>query len=304
MTAAPSQEQPPFGRVITAMVTPMRPDLSLDLDGAQRLASHLVDAGNDALVVNGTTGESATTTDHEQELLVRAVVEAVGDRALVIGGASSNDTVHAVERARLAHKAGAHGLLIVTPYYNRPQQEGVRRHLATVADATPLPVMLYDIPGRTGVAIDVETVVRLAEDVPQVVAVKDAKADLAGAAWAMRRTNLTWYSGDDILTLPFLSLGAAGVVSVCSHVATRPIRSMVQAHVRGDVTAAAQMHQQLLPVFTGMFRLPGVVSAKAALAQLGLPAGPVRPPMVDATEVELAQLVLDLADGGIEGFAA
>jgi 4-hydroxy-tetrahydrodipicolinate synthase len=298
-------EPTPFGRVATAMVTPMRADLSVDLDGAQRLATHLVEAGNDALVVNGTTGESATTTDHEQEALVRAVVEAVGDRALVIGGASSNDTVHAVERARLAHKAGAHALLVVTPYYNRPQQEGVRHHLGTVAEATPLPVVLYDIPGRTGVAIEPETYVRLAEEHENVVAVKDAKADLGAASWAMRRSGLVWYSGDDILTLPFLSIGAVGVISVCSHVATPQVRAMIEAHVRGDVAEAARRHGDLLPVFTGMMsRMPGVVSAKAALTQLGLPGGPVRPPMMDAREDELAGLVLDLADGGIAGFAA
>ncbi len=294
----------PFGRVVTAMVTPMHPDLSIDLDGAQRLAVHLVDAGNDALVVNGTTGESATTTDHEQELLVRAVVEAVGDRALVIGGASSNDTVHAVERARIAYKAGAHGLLVVTPYYNRPQQAGVQAHLASVAEATPLPVMLYDIPGRTGVAIEVETVVRLSQSHRQIVAVKDAKADFESASWAIARTDLAWYSGDDGLTLPFLSIGAVGVVSVVSHVATRPLVAMVEAFRAGRVDEASEIHRRLMPVFSGMFSIPGVVSTKAALAQLGLPSGPVRPPMVDATEVELAQLVIDLADGQIEGFRA
>jgi 4-hydroxy-tetrahydrodipicolinate synthase len=294
----------PFGRVVTAMVTPMLPDLSVDLAGAQRLATHLVDQGNDALVVNGTTGESATTTDHEQELLVRAVVEAVGDRAQVIAGASSNDTVHAVERARLAHKAGAHGLLVVTPYYNRPQQTGVQHHLATVAEATPLPVMLYDIPGRTGVAIDTETVVRLAESHPQIVAVKDAKGDLGAASWGIARSQLTWYSGDDVMTLPFMSVGAVGVVSVCSHVATRPIRQMVEAFADGRVDEAGLLHRSLMSVFVGIFRIPGVVTAKAALAQLGLPGGPVRPPMMDATEAELAQLILDLADGGIVGFAA
>jgi len=286
------------------MVTPMRVDHSVDYDGVARLAVHLVDAGNDSLVINGTTGESATTTDAEQERVVRTVVEAVGDRALVIAGASSNDTAHAVERATLAHKAGAHALLIVTPYYNRPQQEGVRRHLATVADATPLPAMLYDIPGRTGVAIDGDTFVRLADEHPQIVAVKDAKADLVASAWAMRRSNLAWYSGDDVLTLPLLSLGAVGVVSVCSHVATPQIRRLVETFSSGDVVAAAAQHATLLPVFTGMFRIPGVVSAKAALTQLGLPSGPVRPPMVDATEEQLAQLILDLADGEIPGFAA
>lgn len=294
----------PFGRVVTAMVTPMRPDRSVDLDGAARLAVHLADAGNDALVVNGTTGESATTSDTEQEQLVRAVVAAVGDRCQVLGGASSNDTAHAVERARLAHKAGAHGLLVVTPYYNRPQQEGVRQHFAAVAEATPLPVMLYDIPGRTGVAVDTETVVRLSQSHRQIVAVKDAKGDLAAASWALRRSGLAWYSGDDVLTLPFLAIGGVGVVSVCAHVATPQIRAMLQAHVDGHVDDAARRHRELLPVFTGMFRIPGVVSAKAALARIGMPAGPVRPPMVDATPAEVEMLRRDLAEGGVPGFAA
>jgi 4-hydroxy-tetrahydrodipicolinate synthase len=293
----------PFGRVITAMVTPMRADLSVDLDGAQQLAAHLVDQGNDALVINGTTGESPTTTDHEQEMVVRAVVEAVGDRAQVIAGASSNDTVHAVERARMAYKAGAHGLLVVTPYYNRPQQSGVEYHLSTVAEATALPVMLYDIPGRTGVAIEPETMVRLAAARPQIVAVKDAKGDLTSASWALARSSLTWYSGDDVMTLPYMSIGAVGVVSVCTHVATRPIRAMVEAFASGRVDEAAALHRALMPVFVGMFRVPGVVTAKAALTQLRLPGGPVRPPLMDATEAELAQLILDLADGGVPGFA-
>jgi 4-hydroxy-tetrahydrodipicolinate synthase len=292
----------PFGRLLTAMVTPFRADLSLDLDGAQRLAVHLADTGHDGIVVNGTTGESPTTTDHEQELVVRAVVEAVGERVLVLGGASSNDTVHAVERARLAEKAGAHGLLVVTPYYNRPPQEGLEHHFATVADATGLPVMLYDIPGRTGREIETDTLLRLATH-DRIVAVKDAKGDLGAASWVMRQTDLAWYCGDDVLNLPYLSIGAAGFVSVVGHLVGRRLRSLLDAYRDGRVADAVAIHQSLLPVYTGVFRTQGVITTKAALAQLGLPGGRVRPPMVDATEEELAGLVLDLADGGVEGFA-
>jgi len=284
------------------MVTPFRSDLSLDVEGAQALATHLVDAGNDGLVVSGTTGESPTTTDDEKDALLRAVVEAVGDRAQVVAGVGSNDTLHTVESARRAAKAGAHGLMVVTPYYNRPPQTGLLEHFRAAADATELPLMLYDIPGRTGRAIDVETLVRLAEH-PQVLAVKDAKGDLGAASWTLRRTDLAWYSGEDLLNLPLLSIGAVGMVSVVSHLVTPRLLAMLDAYARGDVTEAASLHASLLPVYSGVFATQGVITIKAALAQLQLPAGPVRPPMVDATEEEFARLVLDLADGGVAGFA-
>jgi 4-hydroxy-tetrahydrodipicolinate synthase len=283
------------------MVTPFRDDLSVDVDATQNLAAYLVDKGNDALVINGTTGESATTTDHEQELVVRAVVDAVGDRALVIAGASSNDTVHAIERARLAQKAGAHALLVVSPYYNKPPQAGVLTHFTSVADATELPVMLYDIPGRTGVAVDVATIVRAAEH-ERIVAVKDAKGDLGEASWAMARTSLAWYSGEDMLNLPLMSIGGVGVVSVASHLVTARIREMLDAYEAGDVLTACRLHLGLLPVYTGIFRTPGVMTVKAALSQLGVIGGAVRPPLVDLTQDEFALLTLDLADGGVEGF--
>jgi len=283
------------------MVTPFRDDLSVDLDATQNLATYLVDRGNDGLVINGTTGESATTTDHEQELVVRAVVDAVGDRALVIAGASSNDTVHAIDRARLAQKAGAHALLVVSPYYNKPPQAGILTHFTSVADATELPVMLYDIPGRTGVAVDVATMVRAAEH-ERIVAVKDAKGDLSEASWAMARTSLAWYSGEDMLNLPLLSIGGVGVVSVASHLVTARIRDMLDAYDAGDVLTAARLHLGLLPVYTGIFRTPGVMTVKAALSQLGVIGGAVRPPLVDLTQDEFALLTLDLADGGVEGF--
>lgn len=303
MSQQAASPRAPLGRVLTAMVTPFRPDLSLDLDAVQVLATYLVDHGSDGLVVNGTTGESPTTTDHEQELVVRAVVEAVGDRAIVIAGASSNDPVHACERAKLAARAGAHALLVVSPYYNRPPQEGVLRHLTMVADATELPVMLYDIPARTGVAIDVETMVRAAEH-EKIVAVKDAKADLSAASWVIARTDLAWYSGDDVLTLPLLSIGGVGVVSVAAHLAGRRIGEMVGAYESGDVYTATRLHLGLMPVYTGVFRTQGVMTVKAALSQLGVVNGAVRPPLVDLTQEEFARLTLDLADGGVEGFTA
>jgi 4-hydroxy-tetrahydrodipicolinate synthase len=293
-----STPETPFGRALTAMVTPFTPDGSLDLEGAQRLAVHLVDAGNDGLVVNGTTGESPTTSDAEKSALVRAVLEAVGDRAHVVTGVGTNDTRHTLELAREAERAGAHGLLVVTPYYNKPPQEGLYRHFTAVADATGLPVMLYDIPGRCGVAIETETLVRLAEH-PRIVANKDAKGDLGEAGWVISRSNMAWYSGDDMLNLPLLALGAAGFVSVVSHVVTTELREMLDAFLAGDVAKAAEIHQRLLPVFSGMFRTQGVILTKAALALKGLPAGPLRLPLVEATEAEISQLRKDLTAGGV-----
>jgi len=293
-----STPQTPFGRVITAMVTPFAADGSLDLDGAQRLAAHLVDAGNDGLVINGTTGESPTTSNDEKSALLRAVVEAVGDRAFVIAGVGTNDTPHSIELARRAEQAGVHGLLAVTPYYNRPPQEGLYRNFTAIADSTGLPVMLYDIPARTGSAIATETFLRLAEH-PRIVANKDAKADLGAAAQVIRDTDLAWYSGDDILLLPLLSIGAVGVVSTVGHVVTPELRAMIEAFTSGDTAKATEIHHRLLPVFVGIFRTQGVITVKAAMRMLGLPAGPVRLPLVDATEAEIDQLRKDLLAGGV-----
>jgi 4-hydroxy-tetrahydrodipicolinate synthase len=288
----------PFGRVLTAMVTPFTPDGALDPDGAQRLAAHLVDAGNDGLVVNGTTGESPTTSDREKDQLVRAVVEAVGDRAFVVAGVGTNDTRHSAELAHQAERAGAHGLLAVTPYYSKPPQEGLYRHFTAIADATGLPVMLYDIPGRSSVPIDTETIVRLAEH-PRIVANKDAKGDLGAASWAMSRSGLAWYSGDDMLNLPLLAIGATGFVSVVGHLVSPELRALLDAYTSGDVTKAAEIHQRLLPVYTGVFRTQGVITTKAALALRGLPAGPLRLPLVELDEAATEQLRRDLAAGGV-----
>ena len=291
----------PFGTMVTAMVTPFTADGDVDHDGAAALATHLVDSGNDALVINGTTGESATTSDAEKSQLIKVVVEAVGDRAMIIAGASTNDTRHSVHLAAQASAAGARGLLAVTPYYNKPPQEGLIRHFSAIADATDLPVMLYDIPSRSVVAIEVETLVRMAEH-PRILAVKDAKGDLSAASWVMRRTGLAWYSGDDANNLALLSLGGVGFVSVVGHLVSPQLVAMRTAYFAGDVDLAAKLHRQLMPVFTGVFRTQGVILIKAALNELGRPAGPVRLPLVDATPAQLQVLRSDLAAGGVAGF--
>ncbi len=284
----------PFGRVLTAMVTPFTADGELDLRTAQALASRLVDQGNDGLVVSGTTGESPTTSRQEKADLVRAVVDAVGDRAHVLAGVGSNDTAHTVELAQDAEKAGATGLLSVTPYYSRPPEAGLLAHYERTASATALPVMLYDIPGRTGLALSHSVLVRLAEH-PQVVAVKDAKDDLAATGRLLAETGLAVYSGTDALNLPLLSLGGAGFVSVVSHVATPQLVELVQAYESGDVARAREVNRRLQPVYAGMFRTQGVILAKAALALAGLPVGPVRLPLVEATPDQVEVLRQDLA---------
>jgi len=289
----------PFGRVLTAMVTPFTASGDLDLDGAQRLATWLVDSGNDGLVISGTTGESPTTTDDEKERLLRAVVDAVGDRAAVIGGVGTNDTAHSVELARSAEKAGARGLLVVTPYYSKPPQAGLVTHFRAVADATGLPNLLYDIPGRTGTPIETDTLVRLAEH-DRIVAVKDAKGDLAASAAVLARCDLAYYSGEDALTLPLLAIGAVGVVGVPTHLFAGPTGEMIRAYEDGRVSAARDLHHRLLPAYTGFFRTQGVILTKAALRLLGLPAGPVRAPLVDATPEQVEQLRADCAAAGLE----
>ena len=291
----------PFGRTLTAMVTPFTSDGAVDYEGVQRLAAYLVDEQrNDGLVVSGTTGESPTTSDEEKDRVLRAVVEAVGDRATVVAGVGTNDTRHSVELARAAELAGAHGLLVVTPYYNKPPQEGLLRHFTAVADATGLPVMLYDIPGRTGVPITTETLFRLAEH-PRIAAVKDAKGDLFAGSQVMASTDLVFYSGDDLLNLPWLSVGAAGYVSVVGHVVGAELASMADSHRSGDVENALAVHRQLLPVVSAiMTRTQGAIMVKAALKLVGQDAGCVRPPLVDATEEQIAALREDLITGGLK----
>ena len=294
-----TQDPRPFGRLLTAMMTPFTTDGSLDVDGAQKLAAHLVDEQrNDALVLSGTGGESPTTTDAEKETLIRAVAEAVGDRCKLVAGVGTNNTTHTIELARSAEKAGAHGLLLVTPYYNKPPQAGVAKHFTTVADATGLPVMLYDIPHRSGIPIATETLVRVAEH-PNIVAVKDAKGDLAATSEVLARTDLAFYSGEDAATLPWLSIGAVGVVGTSTHFTGAMTKDMILAYEAGDTARALDLHRQALPLFTGIFRAPGTILVKAGLRALGLPGGPVRLPLVDATPQELDQLRRDAAACGI-----
>jgi 4-hydroxy-tetrahydrodipicolinate synthase len=289
----------PFGRVLSAMVTPLAEDGSIDLSGAQELAAHLVDRqAHDGLVVFGTTGESPTISDGEQHAVLEAVMDAVGDRATVIAGVGTNDTAHSIEKARSAERLGVHGLLAVTPYYNKPPQEGLFRHFTAIADSTDLPVMLYDIPPRSSIPIEVETLVRLAEH-PRIIAVKDAKGDLGAVAWTLARTDLAYYSGEDMLNLPLLSLGAVGVVSVVGHIVGPRLAELIAAVESGDLVKARAVNESLLPIYTGIFRTQGVIMVKAALHELGLPAGPVRPPLVDATPEQIAQLRADLVAGGI-----
>jgi 4-hydroxy-tetrahydrodipicolinate synthase len=282
------------------MVTPFDAAGHVDLDVAAALAARLVDDGHDGLVICGTTGEAPTLSDAEQVELLRAVVGAVGDRAQLVAGVGTFDTAHSVELARSAEKAGADGLLVVTPYYSKPPQEGIRAHFAAVADATDLPVMLYDIPGRTGVKLSAETLARAA-DHPRIVAVKEASGDLSAGSWLLRSTDLAIYSGDDASNLFWLSLGAAGIVSVVAHVAGNEYAAMVAAAHDNDIIRAREIHQQLLPAVDAiMNRTQGVIMVKAALQLTGvLPNRAVRAPLVEATPSQVAGLRPDLVAAGL-----
>jgi 4-hydroxy-tetrahydrodipicolinate synthase len=287
--------------MLTAMVTPMTAAGEVDYDGAARLAAYLVeDMRNDGLVVSGTTGESPTTSDQEKERLLRAVIEAVGDRACVVAGVGTYDTAHTIELARQAERAGADGLLVVTPYYSKPPQDGLYGHFTAVADATGLPVLLYDIPGRTGVPITTETLLRLAQH-PRIAGVKDAKDDPGATSKVLvAGTGLAYYCGTDMLNLPWLSLGAVGFVSVAGHVVGDRLHEMIDAFGAGDVGRAREIHYEVLPVYTGLFRTQGVITTKAALKMLGLPGGPVRSPLADASEDATERLRTDLVAGGVK----
>jgi len=283
------------------MVTPMTKDGAVDYDGAAQLAEYLVtQMHNDGIVVSGTTGESPTTSDEEKARLIRTVKDVVGGRAAVVAGVGTNDTAHSCELAKQAEEAGADGLLVVTPYYNKPPQSGLVAHFTAVADATGLPSILYDIPGRTGIPIKTETLVQLAEH-PRIVGVKDAKGDFGEGSKVMLATDLVFYSGDDIVNLPWLSIGAVGCVSVVAHVVGDRIREMIDAYLAGDVATALRLHRELMPVYTGiMTRTQGVISTKAALALVGLPKWSVRLPLVDATPAEVEQFRADLVAGGVK----
>jgi 4-hydroxy-tetrahydrodipicolinate synthase len=292
--------QSPFGRLLTAMVSPMRPDGSLDPEGARRLARHLVDTGHDGIVVNGTTGESATLSDDESIEMVRLVAEAVGGRAQVVAGVGSNATAHSVEMAHRAVDAGATGLLLVSPYYNKPTQAGLVAHCRAVAEATDLPIMLYDIPGRTGIPFATATLLELAQ-VPTIRAVKDAKADAWATSHVLAATDLLYFSGDDATTLPWLALGATGTVSVVGHVAGREYAAMVAAVDAGDLAAARDIHERLIPAVDAiMTTSQGAIMAKAALVETGvIEHATVRLPLVESPPEHLELLRAGLKESGL-----
>ncbi|MGW7261375.1 4-hydroxy-tetrahydrodipicolinate synthase [Streptomyces sp. NPDC054834] len=278
-TSSPTSSRP-FGRTLCAMITPLTQAGALDPDGAGRLAERLVAEGCDGLVLNGTTGESPTTSDAEKAELITAVREAVGDRVPIVAGVGTSDTLHTVELALAAEKAGADGVLVVTPYYSRPPQDALEAHFRQVADASGLPVMLYDIPGRTGTRIEPETVIRLA-DHPRIVAVKDCSYDFLGTQKVLARTGLAYYAGCDEHILALYAVGAAGCVSTVANVVPRRIAQILEVFEAGDTARAAVLQQRAVPLVEAMTAAgeQGAVTAKALLNALGLPAGPVRAPL-------------------------
>jgi 4-hydroxy-tetrahydrodipicolinate synthase len=290
----------PFGSLLTAMVTPMAGDGSVDFDAAASLATHLVEHGHDGVVLNGTTGEAPTTHAAEKADLIRAVVGAIGDRAVVVAGAGSNDTQHAVRMAEQAADAGAHGLLVVSPYYSRPSQEGIYQHTVAVADATDLPVMLYDVPGRTVVRYSPATLRRLAEH-PRIVAVKDATGDVPAATRAIAETGLAYYSGDDDLLLPFLAVGAVGLVSMAGHLVGDALAQVIREFDRGDTGDARATFLSVLPVVTLICGSGnGALRSKLALALLGrIPTATMRLPQAAAAEDEISEVRAALIAAGL-----
>ncbi|MSZ63140.1 MAG: 4-hydroxy-tetrahydrodipicolinate synthase, partial [Actinobacteria bacterium] len=248
----------PFGRMLTAMVTPFTKDGAIDWNGVEKIADHLVQHGHDGIVVNGTTGEAPTTKSSEKEEIIKVVKKVVGPNIKVISGAGDNETDYSINQAKRSEAAGADGILVVTPYYNKPPQAGIEAHFLAMANATALPMMLYDIPGRTGVEIESDTIVRLFEH-PQIVALKDAKGNVAATSWVIKRCGIPVYSGDDILNLPLLSVGAVGFVSVCGHTVGNELKEMLTSWFAGNTERALEIHQQLLPVFTGTFRTQGAI---------------------------------------------
>ncbi len=287
-----------LGTVLTAMVTPFSPDGSLDLVTAKKLATHLVDAGCDGLVISGTTGEGPTTTDDEKLKLLGAVLETVGDRARIIAGTGSYDTAHSVHSSKAAAAEGAHGLLVVTPYYSRPPQSGLVAHFTAVADATDLPVVLYDIPPRSSIPIEWNTLRELAFH-PNIVAVKDAKGDLHGGAVTMAETGLAYYSGDDALNLPWLAMGATGFISVWGHMAAGSLRDLLTAFNSGDLSTARKIAVALAPLSAAQTRLGGVTLSKAGLRLQGIEVGDPRLPQMPATDAQLETLAADMRAAGV-----
>lgn len=292
MTSPRATHQAPFGRVLTAMVTPFTPDGELDLLAAQKVAEYLIDSGNDGLVVSGTTGESPTTTVAEDGRLLESVIEAVGDRASIVAGVGTNDTRHSLELARQANRLGADGLLVVSPYYNKPPQAGIINHVEQVIDAGGRrPALLYDIPGRTGIQYAENTLRTLAEN-PSVVAVKDAVGDIRRGTRLMHETSLRFYSGDDALNLAWLAVGASGIVSVVGHAAASEYAQMIDAVDRGDLATAQELNRQLLDIDRAMMTVTqGAITAKAVLQMLGvLSHRTTRLPLPEASDAEVADL--------------
>lgn len=282
-----------LGTLLTAMATPFGADGSVDAAAAAGLAIHLVNQGCDGIVVSGTTGESPTTTDDEKVELLRVVLEAVGDRARVIAGAGTYDTAHSVRLAKACAAEGAHGLLVVTPYYSKPPQAGLLAHFTAVADATDLPVLLYDIPGRSGVPIETDTIRALASH-PNIVGVKDAKADLHSGGQIIAETGLAYYSGDDALNLPWLAMGATGFISVISHLAAGQLRELFSAFHSGDIATARKINVALAPLCNAMGRLGGVTLSKTGLRLQGIDVGVPRLPQVPATPEQVEALAEDM----------
>lgn len=287
--------EPRLGRLVTAMVTPFDASGAVDLERAAALAARLVDEQrNDSVLVNGTTGEAPTTTDAEKSELVRVVKQTVGNRAKVIAGVGTFNTEHTVELAKQAGDAGADGLLVVTPYYSLPPQDALVAHFKTVASATDLPVLLYDIPHRAGRPIETASLLELAQH-PNIIGVKDAKNDLAGSARVMAETDLQYYAGDDAKVLPLLAMGAVGVIGTSTHFTGRRTAELIAAFLAGDQAKALAIYRELLPLYTGVFATQGVMMVKAGLAHQGFSVGGLRAPM-NWPSVELVEPFAKLLD--------
>jgi 4-hydroxy-tetrahydrodipicolinate synthase len=288
-----------FGRVITAMVTPFDTEGKVDYQQARKLARYLVENGSDGLVVSGTTGESPTLSFDEKVNLFRIIKEEVGTEVAVIAGTGSNDTGASIKLTQAAEQVGVNGIMLVVPYYNKPSQDGLYRHFAAIAATTSLPIVLYNVPGRTGVNMLPSTVARLAE-IPNIVAIKDASGSTDQATEMLRilPREFMLYCGDDSLTLPYLAIGATGIISVVSHVVGNELQSMVSCFQTGDYRQAAEIHRSLFPVFKGMFMTSNPVPIKTALNMLGLQVGLVRLPLVGATEQEQTEIRKLLIEAG------
>jgi 4-hydroxy-tetrahydrodipicolinate synthase len=289
-----------FGAVATAMVTPFRADHSLDLDAAQELASHLLEHGSETLVVAGSTGESPTLTHREKSDLFAAVVEAAKGKGKIVCGTGTYSTAETLELTQSAEDAGADGLLVVTPYYNKPPQRGLLEHFTKIAQSTDLPIVVYNIPGRTGTRIEHETLLKLAE-VPNIVAVKDSTGDFRGVSRLVSEAppDFEVYSGDDWAAFGFMCLGAVGVVSVASHLVGDRIRQMMDLVTTGDIPAARKIHEELTPLFNALFITSNPIPVKTALEMLGHAVGPPRLPLVPATSEERGRIEKALRDAGL-----